>query len=66
MNNPELLRRAAMIAMLVAVGTGLVSIIRLFTSPIGNPVWLVISVFSFLAGWIIDRRASQIANRKVG
>ncbi|MEY2882839.1 MAG: hypothetical protein RL490_563 [Pseudomonadota bacterium] len=64
MNAVASLRRYAVIAMVVAIVTGLISTVLLFVVRNGNPIWLAVSVAAFAIGWLLDKRASAIELRK--
>jgi hypothetical protein len=62
-NNIALLRRVSLIAMLVAVVSGTVSLFFLFTAPSSDKTLFIVSVVALLIGMVLDRRAGKLEDR---
>jgi hypothetical protein len=62
-NNIALLRRVSLIAMLVAVVSGTVSLFFLFTAPSSDKTLFFVSVVALLVGMALDRRAGKLEDR---
>jgi hypothetical protein len=62
-NNIALLRRVSLIAMLVAVVSGTVSLFFLFTTPSSDKTLFIVSVVALLVGMALDRRAGKLEDR---
>ncbi len=66
MGNSAFLRRFSMAAMLVAIVTGLISMVQLFTAPGSGATLLGISAGAFLLGMVLDRRARKMDDSNAG
>lgn len=66
MHNIALLRRVSLIAMIVAVVAGSVSLFLLFTSPSQDKTLFIISVFALVIGFAIDWRVGKLDDHNVG
>ena len=62
-NNITLLRRASLVAMLVAVISGTVSLFFLFTTPTSDKTLFIVSVVALALGMVLDRRAGKLEDR---
>ena len=63
MTNVALLRRVSLIAMLVAVVSGTVSLFFLFTAPSSDKTLFIVSVVALAIGMVLDRRAGKLEDR---
>ena len=63
MNNPALLRRLAMAALITAIVTGAFSLYHMFTQDPGNWTLSIISVTAMAIGLGLDRRAGKLDDR---
>ena len=63
MTNVALLRRVSLIAMLVAVVSGTVSLFFLFTAPSSDKTLFIVSVVALAIGMLLDRRAGKLEDR---
>lgn len=66
MDNPDLLRRISLAAMIVAIVAGLISLYLLFTAPTRNTSMAIVSVVALVVGLIVDRRAGKLDDRNAG
>jgi membrane protein implicated in regulation of membrane protease activity len=66
MNNPDMLRRLGLVAMIIAIVSGLVSLYLLFTSPTQDRTLAIVSVVTLVIGMIFDRRAGKLDDRNAG
>jgi hypothetical protein len=66
MNNIALLRRISLGAMLVAVISGSVSLMLLFTGISNDKSLFFISVLALLIGFLVDRRVNKLDDRNAG
>ncbi len=57
------LRRLAMATLVVAIGTGTVSLFLLLSGRSSSPVLVIISACSLLAGMVLDRFAARADQR---
>jgi hypothetical protein len=62
-NNIAVLRRVSLIAMLVAVVSGTVSLFFLFTAPSSDKTLFIVSVVALAVGMLLDRRAGKLEDR---
>jgi hypothetical protein len=66
MNNIALLRRISLGAMLIAVMSGSVSLLLLFTGISNDKSLFFISVVALLIGFAVDRRVNKLDDRNAG
>lgn len=66
MNNIALLRRISLGAMLIAVVSGTVSLLLLFTGISDDKSLFFISVVALLIGFVVDRRVNKLDDRNAG
>ena len=64
--NADLLRKLSLVAMLVAIVAGIVSLWQLFASPAPNFVPATISVVALILGLVMDRQARRQEDRNAG
>lgn len=64
-DNIALLRRISLISMLIAVLSGSVSLILLFTGVSNDKTLFIISIIALAIGFIVDRRVGKLADRHV-
>jgi hypothetical protein len=60
------LRRLSLVAMLVAIVAGIVSLWQLFSAPAPSFLPATISVIALVIGLGVDRRARQLDDRNAG
>lgn len=63
MNNIALLRRVSLGAMLIAVISGSVSLLLLFTGTSNDKTLFFISIISLAIGFFVDRRVNKLDDR---
>lgn len=63
---PAVLRRMSLVAMIVAIVAGAVSLWLLFTSPAADRTMAVVSVVALVIGLGIDWRARKLDENDVG
>ena len=66
MNNVIMLRRLSLIAMIVAIVAGIVSLYLLFTSPTQDRTAALVSVVALVIGIGIDWRVRKMDDSNVG
>jgi hypothetical protein len=66
MNNIALLRRVSLASMLIAVISGSVSLLLLFTGISDDKSLFFISVIALLIGFLVDRRVNKLDDRNAG
>jgi hypothetical protein len=66
MNNIALLRRISLGAMLIAVISGSVSLLLLFTGISNDKYLFFISVVALLIGFAVDARVNKLDDRNAG
>jgi hypothetical protein len=64
--NADLLRRLSLVAMIIAIVSGIVSLWQLFASPVPNYVPATISVVALVLGMVMDRQARRLEDRNAG
>jgi multidrug efflux pump subunit AcrB len=64
--NADLLRRLSLVAMIVAIVSGIISLWQLFASPVPNYVPATISVVALVLGMVMDRQARRLEDRNAG
>jgi hypothetical protein len=64
-DNIALLRRLSLVSMLVAVISGSVSLILLFTQISNDKTLFIISIVALAIGFVIDRRIGKLVGRNV-
>lgn len=62
----DLLRKLSLVAMIIAIVSGTVSLWLLFTAPVPNYTPATISVIALVVGMIADRRARKLEDRNAG
>lgn len=63
MNNIALLRRVSLISMAIAVISGSVSLILLFTGVSNDKTLFIISIAALIIGFLVDRRINKLDGR---
>ena len=66
MNNIALLRRVSLASMMIAVISGSVSLLLLFTGISDDKSLFFISVIALLIGFLVDRRVNKLDDRNAG
>nr|WP_310522068.1 hypothetical protein [Polymorphobacter sp.] len=66
MNNPDMLRKVSLAAMLIAIISGTVSLYLLFTSPTRDMTMAAVSLVALVVGLLVDRRAGKLDDRNAG
>jgi hypothetical protein len=64
-NNIALLRRLSLASMVVAVLSGSISLILLFTQISNDKTLFIISIVALAIGFVIDRRVGKLVDRNV-
>lgn len=64
--NASALRRASLVAMIIAIVSGLVSLFILFTAPDHDMTMAVVSAVALVMGLVLDRRAAKMDDRNAG
>lgn len=64
--NADTLRKLSLVAMIVAIVAGIVSLWQLFASPVPTFVPATISVVALVIGLVIDRQARRLEDRNAG
>ena len=64
-DNIALLRRLSLVSMLIAVISGSVSLILLFTQISSDKTLFIISIVALAIGFVIDRRIGKLVDRNV-
>ena len=66
MNNPDMLRKVSLAAMLIAIISGTASLYLLFTSPTRDMTMAAVSLVALVVGLLVDRRAGKLDDRNAG
>lgn len=66
MNNIALLRRVSLISMAIAVISGSVSLILLFTGISNDKTLFAVSIVTLIIGFLADRRINKLIDRNGG
>ena len=64
-NYIALLRRLSLVSMVVAVLSGSISLILLFTQISNDKTLFIISIVALAIGFVIDRRVGKLVDRSV-